>query len=53
MRDIETHTEEYLELVPDGQALMDEYLPNDWLAGVMQTLHDNWFGYVDTLNERY
>lgn len=53
MQEIETHTEEYLVLVPEGRGLMDEYLPNDWLGGVMQKLKDKWFGYVDALCERY
>ena len=52
MQDIETHTEEYLVLVPEGRGLMDEYHPNDWLGGVMQKLKDKWFGYVDALCDR-
>jgi hypothetical protein len=53
MQDIETHTEEYLVLVPEGRDLMDKYHPNDWLGNVMQRLKDRWFGYVDALCERY
>ena len=52
MREIENHTEDYLVLVPEGRGLMDKYLPNDWLGGVMQALSDRWEGYVDNLNER-
>lgn len=52
MHDIETHTEDYLVLVPEGRGIMAEYMPNDWLGGVMQALEDRWFGYVDALNER-
>ena len=52
MRDIETHTEDYCVLIPPGQKLMEEYQPNDWLAAVMQTLKDKWFGYVGQLTER-
>ena len=52
MHDIETHTEEYCVLVPEGRGLMEEYTPNHWLAGVMQTLEDKWSGYVDALFER-
>ena len=52
MHDIETHTEDYLVLVPEGRDLMERYTPSDWLGGVMGKLKDRWFGYVDALSER-
>ena len=52
MHDIETHTEDYLVLVPEGRGLMEEYTPPDWLGGVMNRLKERWFGYVNALCER-
>ncbi len=53
MHDIETHTEDYLVLVPEGRGLMEEYTPPDWLGAVMGKLKDRWFGYVKALCDRY
>ena len=53
MHDIETHTDEYTVLVPEGRDLMEEYLPNDWLGGIVQALKDRWFNYVDALCQRW
>ena len=53
MQEIETHTEDYLSLVPGGRELMNEYHPNDWLGAVMQATEDRWSGYVDALCERW
>jgi len=52
MREIETHTDDYCVLIPPARKLISEYKPSDWLEGVMKTLEDRWFGYVDSLLDR-
>ena len=53
MRDVESHNDEYSVLVPEGRGLMKEYQPDDWLGGIMQALHDRWFGFIDTQVDRW
>ena len=53
MHEIETHTEEYLVLVPEGRGLMEEYKPDDWLRAVMDALEERWTQYVESLCERW
>ncbi len=53
MRDVETHTEDYLSLCPEAKRLSDQYKPSDVLDEMMVGLGNRWTQCVEALTKRY
>lgn len=52
MRDIETHTEDYLCLCPEAGQLSQDYKPSDMLDQMMRKLAERWTQYVEALTKK-
>ena len=53
MRDVETHTEDFLVLCPEAQTLSGQYKPSDVLDELMVAVRTRWTEYVEGLTNRY
>ncbi len=53
MREVETHTEDFLSLCPVAKQLADQYKPSDVLDKMMVEIATRWDQYVKALTERY
>ncbi len=53
MREVESHTEDFLSLCPVAKQLADKYKPSDVLDQMMVELTVRWEKYVKTLTKRY
>ena len=53
MRDVETHTDDFLVLCPEAQSLSSQYKPSDVLDELMVGVRTRWTEYVESLTTRY
>lgn len=52
MSEVEQHSDDYNDLLPESKELSDEYKPSTALDTMMEELKQRWFKHVEGLLER-